>query len=581
MTFLRKLNIFSYIFLDKSLFSLFRILIIVVICFTAIVNYLMYKNYSNRISLELEEAATRTDNLLEQTFQQTSQFMIYIGKQIALGDYKNLKFILTLLKNTPNVEEYGINSNAFSWTFVDWIDSDNFQRVNQKKGILATTLDMSSRSYTWKCRKHPWKLQFSAPVIGIPSGKFVIPSGIGVTDDNNKFLGILVVGFNIYELTKAIRNILKQEINFIILDEDLNIALYSAMVTDNKSIKESRLDISKNLFKLPRGILNTPIIYNNVSYSLYRKIPHFPYIILMGFNKVVFYNMLIISCVLLVIVCFGIGVFCFFMMHSSSKKTIYITQSSDKAKKSFISQINKRLLGKTTAILELSQVLVKCLNEKANINRQKELILAIHEAAINLKDFSIDELRLTSVDVNSIIKESVIIKSKDILEKNAYITTQLQPKLPLVYADKLCMKQIITGFISHAIEYSSRAVINISTFTKKDTQDKEKLFIIIQDNGFDINEEDIIRITSKLNQNFVPDHTNLSLDCLIQLVKINNGSYSIENKLNYGRTVTLSFSFNLSRLNYPFKKLVEVKGNVIPFTSTNKGTETLPPDKKY
>ena len=92
---------------------------------------------------------------------------------------------------------------------------------------------MSDRQYCLKSPKKPWTLQLSHPVLGNPSGSWVIPAGTGIVNDGGKYLGSVVIGFNLPELESMVEQRLNDPISFIVLDEDMNIILQSQ---DNRLI---------------------------------------------------------------------------------------------------------------------------------------------------------------------------------------------------------------------------------------------------------------------------------------------------------------------------------------------------------
>ncbi len=148
---------------------------------------------------------------------------------------------------------------------------------------------MSDRQYTIRSPQNPWTLQVSFPVLGNPSESLVIPAGTGVTDKNGEYLGTIVVGFDLAELSNMVEQRLNDPVSFVILDEDMNIIIQSKNNELPSGEDFYRKNLSKSFFNknsgfIPRENLNA----GNVTYSFYQKFNDYPYIVLTGFDKAFF-----------------------------------------------------------------------------------------------------------------------------------------------------------------------------------------------------------------------------------------------------------------------------------------------------
>ncbi|MDB2415506.1 cache domain-containing protein, partial [Rickettsiales bacterium] len=238
---------------------------------------------SNKHILSLE--AKRIEKNLEEAFDYTNRISVYMGKQIAEHGSNDLQYILNLFRKTSGTQYKA--QNLFSWSLFDWVAPNNLQLVNSKNGISKSPPDMSHREYTWKSPKHPWTLQVSKPAVGNPSGKWVIPAGTGIVDKDNNYLGAIVVGFNIIELTERVKNNLSEkQVSFIILDNEYRIVMQS---TDNDINPASdyykELFSSNSPFEENSGTISVNSKYNHIDYQHYRKIKGYPYTVLTGFNR--------------------------------------------------------------------------------------------------------------------------------------------------------------------------------------------------------------------------------------------------------------------------------------------------------
>ncbi|OJW54017.1 MAG: hypothetical protein BGO67_08105 [Alphaproteobacteria bacterium 41-28] len=542
---------------------LFTLIIGIVIFITSIVfTFILYSSHQENSQRQLSLAADRIDNTLTDIFEETRYLMGYIGKEIASHDEENLNFIANVLTN--NSELISKNRGVLSWPMFDWINTKNLLVVNQT-GISNNPINMSHRTYAIKCPQHPWTIQVSRPAIGIPSGLWEIPIGLGITNDKGKYLGTLVTGLEISKISSKVQQIFdSNQISFIILDEDLRIVLQSVDNSiDPKSSYYRDLLKKYSFFVLPKANLEEPIVYKNISYLFYKKIAHYPYVILTGFDNNVVSKDFILSVVPRLLELWGMGLFCIVLLYFFRKRILKDTYAAEKAKETFLQQVNQEMQNPVTSILTYSDIVLRYLKGTINVGISKERIIEfmniIHEAASHLSFLTTPNLNLTFFDVNQVVKECINIHYHSILIRDIIIKSVLSEKLPPLYADELRFKQILLSLIALAIEYTPPGgTIKISTLLKSN-KNKEFLSITVEDNGFGLNAEDIKRISNK----FDTDKTSkkgsaidLEFSSIEKLVKMHHGTCKLESIWPYGKKFTL----------------------VLPYKKDKEGEEKIPPD---
>lgn len=551
MNIIRKIRNIKKQILNKEYFSFLILIFFIVFLISSALIFFNYKFYVNITQRNLSITATRIDSILNDIFDETNQLMIYIGKEIAKHENNDLKSIARLLQNLEG-NEYKVR-DILSWTLFDWIDSNNIQVVNQIKGVASNPPDMSNRSYTWKCRKHPWTLQLSQPVIGNPSGIWVIPAGTGIIDNKGSFLGIIVVGFNIINLVTAIeKRLVDNKANFIVLGEDFNIALQSSsnkvnfQNLDHPILTKSTKDISK-VFKSTEGILSVPINHEGVSYHFYKKMTGYPYIIITGMHNSIYkkeFESLIFP---RIIETFGMGLFSLAILYFFRKRMMTVIKTSNILKEDFIILTHKKMHLHLDSILEYSYFLLQFLkgNIEVGVNkeRQIEFVSNIHQAALTMKTLATDKLELKPIDINTIIKILVAMHSKTAFQNNISIKMNLEQNLPVLYADEFKIKQIIIGLLLSSIDDCTPNGGNITILTNlKNAKHKKFLQLIIQDDGFGLDENDMIRISEKFGENKNSDF-NLDFTSIMKLVRLHNGICQVKSKWGKGRIIIVSFPY--------------------------------------
>lgn len=551
--FLFKKNRYKKMFFSNT-FYVFTITTIIfeVVC-SIFIYYFSYNSYYSRIQSQLTIEATRIELILENIFSETHQVMTYVGKQIALHSEKDPQFIEKILDNSS--ELVSKMKNIYPWSLFDWVDSNNYRVFNSQIGDMRNTIEKVDDSYTQKCPKHPWTLQVSHPTIGNTSGMWVIPAGLGVINQNKKYLGTLNVGLNIAELNAKVQQALaSKETSFIVLDKNLRIILQSAdNAIDPKSSYYRDLLSEKNDFEKNSAYLNSSISYKNIKYSYYKKINGFPYIILTGFDKSLvqqeFWALLLPRLLEL----YGLGLFLLCLLYFLRKKLFSLSQNSDMAKKTFLRHINSGVKESIDSILAYSNILIKHLRKETSVivtkERKIEFLEKIYQEALNIHTVTGTTLNLSFLTINTLIENAIDILTETALKNGISIKTSLDPTLFPFYGDEYRLKQIIIGLISLSIDYSPKnSTIKVSATNKISTAGNPLLNIKIEDNGFSLNADDIIRISEKFPQDAKDEAAfegQLDLPNIERLIRLHKGTCYICNKWQKGKIISVTLPYDL------------------------------------
>lgn len=527
---------------------------IVVFVLSSVLGISIYYSYQKLIEKELEISSIRIENILDDIFSESNRLMVFMGKQIANANGKNLNFINKILKDTSG-KEYKLN-NVLEWSCFDWLSPHNLQLASSGKGILQTPADMSHRSYCWQSRLNPWTIQFSEPAIGNPSGIWVIPAGTGVTNKNGDFLGIIALGFNIEKLTaKIMQKLANEKAVFIIFNDNFNIVLHNSGGNvkdfDNAKFKEL-IDIDNNHFSQFGGLLRESLRQFGITYRFYKRMKKYPFIILSGMKNSTYYSELSTRLLPPLLGIFGMGVLSILVLYWAQKRIIKLSKASDKAREEFVNGINQKLQKGYDQILQYSDPLTRYFKGEINIgmnqDRVIEFIANIHDATLNLKNLSTNMNNFSIIDVNQIIKNALPIFSKFAIQNNISLKAELDTNPILIEGDELCVKQIFCSLLASSLEcMPSGGRIWISTALDHDAENSTGT-ITIRDNGFGLCENTRQRIKKRIyhstasSDNFInTDNFNLEISAIENLIDLHKGHYHVKNTEGKGRIVTINF----------------------------------------
>ncbi len=181
---------------------------------------------------------------------------------------------------------------------------------------------------------------------------------------------------------------------------------------------------------------------------------------------------------------------------------------------------------------------------------KEDLLLAIHTIQRRsaglihfVKDFRnlthIPQPKFEKLFVKDILKEIDILLSKDILENKISFTTTIEPQNLYFEADKALIDQVIINLIKNAIQAfdeETNRLIEVKAF--KD--DKNRVSIVVKDNGSGIEEEALSRI-------FVPFFTTkksgsgIGLSLSRQIMRKHKGSLTVATQIDEGTEFTMRF----------------------------------------
>ncbi len=232
-----------------------------------------------------------------------------------------------------------------------------------------------------------------------------------------------------------------------------------------------------------------------------------------------------------------------------------VIHDSDREREAFLLDMHRSLYIPISAIMN-GVVLLK--QEKLGTLNQENygmIFDAIYDAGKQLESLTTEFLNATQVDVSEILQKCVVFQRRYATEKGVLIKLTNPKKLPIIWADRLRLRQILLSTIYHSLLYipdNEKKRISITTKLKRNSDKKpEWLEIEVKDNGFGVDEKsrqlfwnNHFKGSNSYNRD--PNMMNLDIKTLRHLVALHHGTFTIEVMGKKGTAFTIKLPY-LSR----------------------------------
>lgn len=505
-------------------------------------SYLLASNYIHNIHNQLVEETNIIDRHISALYQGAYQLSKFVSHQIVNENYKDIKKIGQLLQSLNNVEIKGMRTSS-NWPFMGWIDTDGKMVVHQHNSILQHPVDMTSRSYFQEGKKDPGKIKFSFPDYGLLEKRnYILPAGFGVTNAHGDFIGMISLTLPVSTLIDDLVSMLSDTIKFMVCDDKQNLYLAAdvALVNKYRNIHNIVGDDIEDI-----GITNMIYLEDDV-YLYAMRGTMLPINIFVGYNKYKLWKLILQNIGLILCTFFIISIVGILLMFYTASIVIQTLRSTEDSQKQFIRDINSKFSNIMLSISSNCQIILDLISTVPNSLQNK--IEVVLRKIINSGEYIysiFNHAEFKKVDLNSIINDAIQIKWNDILSKGVHIETSLARVLPNIFVDPLIMKQILISLISRAIEFSRNSDhITITTYSEEDKNDVTHVYMIFEDKGLGLNDDDMIRIQEKFNMKPINNNIGyeyLDFECIAKLIEINNGKCFINHNFGHGNIVHVNF----------------------------------------
>ena len=239
-----------------------------------------YQIFQKQVQQKLEFSASSIMEELERGFDDNQTLLKYLGETIVkTSAHEDLE---SLAKTLTSVGKINVRSLATS--FISWANPEGYIHVNSKEGILKQKrTNILTRHYFKTARENPWTTQFSEDCQSLFGVDTVLPTAMGIQSSSGEFLGYLVLGLKLKQLTEQLAKFSDDsDIYFLILDQHYNLAISSHESLKKEFLRES-FHLTQQILK--KDSKNITFQEMDIEFKVLKSFSRYPFIILTGYKK--------------------------------------------------------------------------------------------------------------------------------------------------------------------------------------------------------------------------------------------------------------------------------------------------------
>jgi len=278
-----------------------------------------------------------------------------------------------------------------------------------------------------------------------------------------------------------------------------------------------------------------------------------------------------------------------------------VAEESSKAKSDFLAKMSHEIRTPMNAILGIAEIQLQ--NEAhsdiikeafSRIYNSGDLLLGIINDILDLSKIEAGKLILipAQYDIASLIYDTVQLNIIRFESKPIEFILDINENIPLLLiGDELRIKQILNNLLSNAFKYTDEGSVTLSVYTEPSMQENSDrtLVFIVSDTGQGMTAEQINLLGTEYSRfntesNRKTEGAGLGMNITYNLIKIMNGSISIESTPGMGSTFTVTLpqgcvgtsvlgkelADNLMRLNFDSTmkiRNIQIKREYMPYGS--------------
>lgn len=252
------------------------------------------------------------------------------------------------------------------------------------------------------------------------------------------------------------------------------------------------------------------------------------------------------------------------------KDALLVAEEASNAKSKFLSRISHDIRTPLNAIIGMATIATVKIEDKERVRDCLDKIAVSSQYLLSLVNDVLDMSRIESgkmnlstnkFDLEELIKGTTSIMMPQANEKSIEYCVYLDENMNKYYkGDALRFNQILMNLLSNSLKYTnSGGKITINISEKKRYLDIVDIEVVVKDNGIGMSEEFQEKMFEPFEQESEDNARNnfssgLGLTIVSNMVKLMEGSMSVESKVNEGTTFSVIVKLGLNEEEVDYKK---------------------------
>ena len=223
-------------------------------------------------------------------------------------------------------------------------------------------------------------------------------------------------------------------------------------------------------------------------------------------------------------------------------------KSLDRLKSKFVSDVTHELRTPVSNLTTYLEML-----EFGDPDKQDRYLAVLHEETERLSQLVTDVLDLsrmemgttrvefTWIDLNQVAAEVVLANQHRAESRDLELIFEPTEDLPLVWADRVQLKQAISNLVGNSLNYTIDGWIKVGTYLD---YRKDRVGLFVQDTGMGIDQNDIPHVFDRFYRGQQPSEskipgTGLGLSIAKGILSLHHGGVDVKSEIGKGSTFTI------------------------------------------
>jgi signal transduction histidine kinase len=442
-----------------------------------------YRNnlFSNHQSLEKE--ALMAENIITEAINEHSWQIRSLADKIMKTD-DNLAKINQIITSHNKLDSKSNFDQFLNQKDLFWVDKNDNVVIKNKVGILSYPQKIDDTYEVFNSRKNSWKLIISEDLPHFQNDYNLILTSFGVTDENGKYMGSIISSIDVNLIQDLlIRNLPTSTGNLAILSSHNNHIAFQSnpekFVSDVNffAYKLNYIDSAKN----QSGYINKDLSEQNTRYSYYKKLPNYPFTILVGYDHKLYQSQLLRLLLKTIYPNILIGSIFLIMLFLFYKRTIKpVRDLSEIAKKigsndSFDDKFPRKI--NSPEIYELTKALLRIKYQRIKLEKSNQKITTtkdqLEEAIEVIKRSDLAQIEIIKQIRKEIFKNTgKVLKVINMMKYNLETHVTSESKINLFLAKSI--EQEIINITNFATDELNKEYVDIYHIVDRVVLSQEK-----------------------------------------------------------------------------------------------------------